>query len=41
MSAVNKTDIRVYQQGTLWVEVLATQNDIDILAFNKIWFEIL
>lgn len=41
MFALNKSNIKVYQQGALWSEVLATEEDLNILNFNKIWYEVL
>jgi hypothetical protein len=39
LQVTNKTNAKVLQPGTMWVEMLVSNEDINILTYNKIWFE--
>lgn len=41
LKATNMCNIRILQSGALWVECNAGVEDLQILAYNNIWYEVL
>jgi hypothetical protein len=41
LKAVSKTNIKTTVFGPLWIEAIASQNDLDTLSFHKIWYEVI
>jgi len=40
LKVTNLTSIRLTNIGTLWVEAVSNQEDLSILSFNRIWYEV-